>query len=240
MGGTQRFPRVNEAFALDEIDTGRGRSTPLAPYRCAQDASLDYRPEEWEQIQQIGGSRGAHSRKNPFLRNVPRSASSYLSMSPRLLANLIDAHAPALLLYARQLCAVPEDVVQESFLKLAALRDWPDDAVAWLYRVVRNAAFDAVKTQSRRAKRERVAARSVRWFVEPEIDGLDAEMAAAALGELPIEQREAIVAHLWGGLTFEQIAEVSGTAASTAFRRYRAGIASLREKLGVPCPNDPN
>ena len=30
------------------------------------------------------------------------------------------------------------------------------------------------------------------------------------LQALPIEQREAIVTHLWGGLTFEQIAEVAG------------------------------
>ena len=161
-------------------------------------------------------------------------------MSPRQIANLIDAHAPALLLYARQLCAVAEDVVQEAFLKLMAQRTWPTEAVPWLYRVVRNAAFDAVKKQRRREKREQVAARSARWFVEPEIDGLDAETAEMALKELPVDLREIIVAHLWGGLTFEQIGAFVDIAASTAFRRYRAGIAQLREKLGVPCPNIQN
>src|SRR5580692_8013010 len=120
-------------------------------------------------------------------------------MSPKQIANLIDAHSPALLLYARQLGDVAEDVVQDAFLKLMAQRTWPNDVVPWLYRVVRNAALDAVKTQKRRAKREQAVARSANWFVEEEIDGLDAQVAANALRELPIDLREAIVAHLWGG-----------------------------------------
>jgi RNA polymerase sigma-70 factor (ECF subfamily) len=162
-----------------------------------------------------------------------------ITMSPKQIANLIDAHSPALLLYARQFCDVAEDVVQEALLKLMAQQTWPTEVIPWLYRVVRNAALDAVKTQRRREKRERDVARATPWFVEAEIDGLDAETAANALRELPIDLREAIVAHLWGGLTFEQIAELSGTAASTACRRYRAGIVMLREKLGASCPNNP-
>jgi RNA polymerase sigma-70 factor (ECF subfamily) len=46
-----------------------------------------------------------------------------------------------------------------------------------------------------------------------------------------------IVARLWGGLSFEQIAEAAGSSASTAFRRFSAGIDALRKELGVPCPN---
>jgi RNA polymerase sigma-70 factor (ECF subfamily) len=160
-------------------------------------------------------------------------------MSPKQLATLIDAHAPALLLYARQFCAVPEDVVQEAFVKLMAQRQPPDKVVPWLYEVVRNAALDAQKQDRRRKRREHGAAKSAHWFVEPQIDGLDAETAVAALSGLPIDLRETIVAHLWGGLTFEQIAAVSGTAASTACRRFQAGIALLREKLGAKCPNNP-
>jgi DNA-directed RNA polymerase specialized sigma24 family protein len=60
---------------------------------------------------------------------------------------------------------------------------------------------------------------------------------AAALGDLPLSQRESIVAHLWGGLTFEQIADVTGTSASTAHRQYQAGILELRERLGAACPS---
>ena len=56
-------------------------------------------------------------------------------MSPQLLAKLIDTSAAALLLYARQWCATPEDVVQEAFLKLVAVRTPPEEPLSWLYRV---------------------------------------------------------------------------------------------------------
>ncbi|HZT80054.1 MAG TPA: sigma-70 family RNA polymerase sigma factor [Gemmataceae bacterium] len=158
-------------------------------------------------------------------------------MTPRDFAHLVDTHGPPLVLYARQWCGAPEDVVQEAFLKLLALRQPPREVVPWLYRVVRNAALDAGKTDRRRQRRESAVARLARWFVEPEVDGLDAEAAVAALRRLPDEQREVIVARLWGGLSFEQIAEVAGCSASTAFRRYSAGIDALRQELDAPCPN---
>jgi RNA polymerase sigma-70 factor (ECF subfamily) len=158
-------------------------------------------------------------------------------MSPPDVVRLIDAHAAALVLYARQWCAAPEDVVQEAFLKLVRQGRPPHDAVAWLYRVVRNGALDAAKGDRRRQRRESAAARPVRWFAEPEVDGLDAETAVAALQRLPAEQREVIVARHWGELNFEQIAEVAGCSASTAFRRYSAGVETLRQQLGVSCPN---
>ena len=160
-------------------------------------------------------------------------------MSPRQLGKLIDAHAPALLLYARQVCSIAEDVVQEAFLKLVGQRDTPREIVPWLYRVVRNAALDAKKAQRRRVQREQIVSRAIPWFREPEIDGLDAKTATTALEELPIEQREVIVSHLWGGLSFDQIGLLLGSAASTAFRRYQAGLNALREKLGISCTNNP-
>src|SRR5262245_13406283 len=158
-------------------------------------------------------------------------------MTPQDFGRLVDRHGPPLVLYARQWCHAPEDVVQDAFLKLFALPRSPREVVPWLYRVVRNAALDAAKLARRRQRRESAAARPARWFVEPEVDGLDADAAVDALQRLPLEQREAIVARLWGGLSFEQIAEVAGCSVSTAFRRFGAGIDALRLELGVPCPN---
>ena len=71
------------------------------------------------------------------------------------------------------------------------------------------------------------------------VGGLDAEAAVAALEALPPEQREVIVARLWGGMTLEQIAAVAGCSVSSAHRRFEAGIAALRKQLGAPCPTDP-
>jgi RNA polymerase sigma-70 factor (ECF subfamily) len=158
-------------------------------------------------------------------------------VGPELLGQLLDEHAAALTLYARQWCRAPEDVVQEAFLKLVAQPAPPHHPVAWLYRVVRNAAISAQRAARRRHHYESAAQRTCPWFTASHETRLDGETATAALQSLPGEQREVIVAHLWGGLTFEQIAEVTGCSSSTAHRWYIAGLAALRERLGVICPN---
>lgn len=156
-------------------------------------------------------------------------------MTVRPLAELIDRHAAALVLYARQWCAAPEDAVQEAFCRYVVQSPPPEDPAAWLFRVVRNLALDVGKAERRRRHREERVAK-VEWFAEAEVDGLDAESAIAALESLAPENREVIVARLWGGLKFEQIALASGCSISSAHRRYEAGIAALRERLGVACP----
>jgi RNA polymerase sigma-70 factor (ECF subfamily) len=156
------------------------------------------------------------------------------------LGGLVDRYAAALELYARQWCHAPEDVVQEAFLKLVAQRPLPDRPVAWLFRVVRNGALNAGLAARRRRHHEAEAASgAMNWFQSDtetsRPDSLDSEAATAALQSLPLEQREAIVAHLWGGLTFEQIGELSGRSASTSHRQYIAGLTAIRERLGVAC-----
>ena len=148
----------------------------------------------------------------------------------RQLAELIDRHAAALTLYARQWTGTPDDVVQAAFGKLAGRRTWPDDPAAWLFRVVRHAAIDAGKAERRRTRREQLAAKPESWFAPN--DQLDTATAVAALDALPPEQREVIVARLWGGRTLEEIAALAGCSVSTAHRRYEAGIRALRERLG--------
>jgi RNA polymerase sigma-70 factor (ECF subfamily) len=161
-------------------------------------------------------------------------------MGPDLLGRLVDEHAAALALYARQWCAAPDDVVQEAFLKLVVQKKPPNNPVPWLYRVVRNAALSAARSARRRRHHESAAGgRTQAWFQVSEGAGLDHEAAAAALQALPPEQREVIVAHLWGGLTFEQVAELVGASSSTVHRWYIAGLSALRERLGVSCPPKP-
>ena len=152
------------------------------------------------------------------------------------IADLIDSHSASLRLYARQWCASPDDAVQDAFCKLATTRTVPDDPAAWLFCTVRNAAIDRGRADARRKKREEKSAKPERWFEERFIDGMDATEAIAALESLPDEQREIIVARLWGGLTLEQAALAVGCAVSSAHRRFEAGIATLRERLGVRCP----
>ncbi len=161
-------------------------------------------------------------------------------MGPEAFSRLVDEHSAALILYARQWCGAPEDVVQEAFLKLAGQVKTPDFPAAWLYRVVRNGSISAARAAQRRRRHEEVAAgRMPAWFIPSEAHGLDEQAASDALAKLPLEQREIIVAHLWGGLTFDQIASLVGSSSSTAHRRYLEGLMALREKLEKPCPSPP-
>ncbi len=165
-------------------------------------------------------------------------------MDSERLGMLIDRHAAALELYARQWCDEPEDVVQEAFVKLAAQATTPLNSAAWLFRTVRNGAINAGIAKRRRRKHEALAAARVPdWFETSRTVGsgalVDPESAQAALAMLPLEQREIIVAHLWGGLTFDQIAGLVGFSASSTHRLYHAGLMALREHLGVPCQTNP-
>jgi RNA polymerase sigma factor (sigma-70 family) len=157
-------------------------------------------------------------------------------IGPEILTRLLDEHAAALVLYAQQLCDTPEDVVQEAFLALVRQAEPPKNPIGWLYRVVRNEAINASRNLRRRIKRETaVANASEPWFNASVDDRLDAAEAAQAMRQLPIEQRETIVARLWGGLTFDEIAQLTGTSTSTVHRWYQAGLNELRERLGVTC-----
>ena len=161
-------------------------------------------------------------------------------MAPEELGRLIDDHAAALVLFARQWCATPEDVVQDALVKLAGRASTPPNAVAWLFTTVRRGAMTAARSARRRRKHESEAAATTRtWFVPTEGQGLDAARATAALASLSIDERETIVAHLWGGLTFEQIGPLIGVSAATAHRRYVSGLESLRMWMGIQCPNQP-
>ncbi|MGO8744378.1 MAG: RNA polymerase sigma factor [Thermoguttaceae bacterium] len=159
------------------------------------------------------------------------------ALGPEELSRLLDEHGRALVLYARQWCDTPEDVVQDALVLLVRQAVQPENAVAWLYRVVRNGAISALRSAGRRTQREAaVAHRAEPWFHASESDRLDAQEATRALAELSIEQRETIVARLWGGLSFEQIAELAGCSTSSVHRWYQKGLAALRERLGEACP----
>jgi RNA polymerase sigma factor (sigma-70 family) len=157
-------------------------------------------------------------------------------LSYEAMAEIVDAHADALLLFARQWShASAEDVVQEAFLQLVRhvkANDPPQNVVAWLYRVIRNELITRHDGRRRsRAREQRVASERPGWF-EPSVDTrLDAIRAAQQLETLPIEQRETVVARIWGGLSFEEIADLMKTSRSTAHRRYLSAIDTLRKGL---------
>ena len=165
-------------------------------------------------------------------------------ISANELSQIWQAKSAALGLLARSIGDDGEDSVQEAFLKLAVERPKPSDPVAWLFRVVRNQALSHRRSQKRRLERENkvVLARQIElgdsWFFRPqEIENqLDSQVATTALRELSEQQREIVILHLWGGLTFRQISEVLQIPGATAHRRYQESLEALRVRLRVEAP----
>jgi RNA polymerase sigma factor (sigma-70 family) len=57
------------------------------------------------------------------------------------------------------------------------------------------------------------------------------ELLGNALAELPFEQREAVMMHLYASMTFRDISKARRISTSTAKSRYRYGIDKLRSLL---------
>jgi len=150
----------------------------------------------------------------------------------------LDAHGPALVLFARQWVpgrADAEDVVQEAFLRFWRSRQRATDPAAYLFACVRRCGLEWLRGESRRSRREQRAARDERsdsaLLVGP-IEQEERRLAIeAALGQLPAEQREVVVLKIWGELRFPQIANALEIPVNTAASRYRYALARLRATL---------
>jgi RNA polymerase sigma-70 factor (ECF subfamily) len=154
--------------------------------------------------------------------------------------------APKLLLFARQWCADladAEDVVQTAFVKFwkhqpeARREHWP-----LLYTAVRTTALDQLRGAERRTRREADPAVDVlredgAYFDSTIEQREESGLVAAALRELPAEQREVVVLRIWGEFTFAEIAESLGENINTVAARHRYGLEALRRHL-KPCVHE--
>jgi RNA polymerase sigma-70 factor (ECF subfamily) len=145
-------------------------------------------------------------------------------------------HGPALLLLARQSvrsASDAEDVVQDAFVRFWRSRDKVLDRVAFLFVCVKRCALDWQRGRQRQVRREQAAARpeAEAFFVSADQASERQHVIEAVLRELPAEQAEVLVMKIWGGLTFQQIAEALGLSPNTVASRYRYALARLREAL---------
>jgi RNA polymerase sigma factor (sigma-70 family) len=154
------------------------------------------------------------------------------------LARLWREHAAALALLCRGYGVPPEDFIQEAFIRLAAQNPIPDEPLAWLVRVVRNQAISAVRHEGRRKQREQIwHAEQADWFTSNPNELERFELAADiqhALQQLDEPVREVVIAHIWGNLTFRQIAAAFGMSKSTAARLFQQGLDQLKNFLALP------
>lgn len=135
------------------------------------------------------------------------------------------------------------DLAQEAFLKsYRALGSFKLEArfSSWLYQIALNAARDRLR---RRRTRHDVSLDSVeetadRPLGRPDPSALDlvesrdlSRLVAAAVAELPEEQREVVVLKEYQGLTFAEIAEALDVPLSTVKTRLYRGLGQLRLRL---------
>ncbi|HOW63773.1 MAG TPA: sigma-70 family RNA polymerase sigma factor [Candidatus Paceibacterota bacterium] len=147
----------------------------------------------------------------------------------------VRKHAPRLLLFARQLSrseADAQDLVQDSLL--AAWKRCADGQVPPLsavFTTIRCRAIDWGRRSDRRTAREESVqeSQSQVWFDTHVEDREMSQWVQSALMKLPDYYREVLTLRVWGELTFEQIAEVTGAPPNTVASRYRYGLAELRK-----------
>ena len=158
-------------------------------------------------------------------------------MSPIAIGQLIDQHWGPLLAWVGAQDEAAEDIVQRAFIALATEAIVPENPVAWLYTTTRNLRINEHIQRQRRSRRESDVARpeSVRGNLGFSAEALE---LLQMLEKLSSQQREVVVARLWGGLSFEEIAGTLQTSRATAWRHYQSALEQLRSLYGVSCPNN--
>ncbi len=173
---------------------------------------------------------------------LPRRTEPTAPGGERAWERLWDAHAPRLLLYARQWLgdrSSAEDAVQGGFVK--CWRTCRERGVAapdlpLLFAAVRCEALDLAKSSARRRVREGVAAVDDAWWEEDPLVGRERQAAVRrALEGLSPEQREVVVLRVWGGLTFAEIARALDANENTVTARCRRGLETLEKLLPEEC-----
>ena len=144
---------------------------------------------------------------------------------------LYRQHGPALLLFALAITGErsrAQDAVHHVFLTLlenGKLRR-AGDKKAYLFGCVRNAVFNEHRHQERNTPFDESA-----WFTPPHQDYAGEQNLRRALVTLPGDQRQVVVLHLWGELTFSQIGDLLGVSSNTAASRYRYALGKLRDSM---------
>lgn len=133
-----------------------------------------------------------------------------------------------------------EDVVQEASLR--ALKYWRGfsgrDCRPWLLTIVRNAYYSWLRQES--VQPELTSDGEVdevdQGTLNPErilLQNTDSELLRAALEDLPVEFREAIILREMEGLSYKEIADIAGVPIGTVMSR----LARARRRLQLSLCN---
>ncbi|MFC1705959.1 RNA polymerase sigma factor [Planctomycetota bacterium] len=152
---------------------------------------------------------------------------------PNALGALYDRYGEEVYRVARRVLldhGAAEDVTQDVFLR--AWRAAPSfrggSVKGWLMRITLNLTRDCL----RRKRRNRALARvTTQVEARAEKSGEDGEEVERALAGLPPHERASVVLKCAEGLTFAQIAAITGVSLRTAKYRVAQGLDRLRRAL---------
>ncbi len=127
-----------------------------------------------------------------------------------------------------------EDIVQTVYLKLWSAPSCfrGGNFSAWIARVARNQALDALRNRARHESDAiPVDVPTDEPLDETVLANIDRSRRRAALDGIPAEQRIPIELGFFGGITHEEIAKKIRTPLGTVKTRIRAGLLKLRRAL---------
>jgi len=128
------------------------------------------------------------------------------------------------------------DVVQDVFLKWTAQcnQSVPDHPKSWLRQVTMNRAIDVIRKNQRSLEQisdiDTTVSSPARSMDRAERSELRQDIAMA-LDRLTDHQRSVVVAKIYDGMTFAQIAEEMKLAVSTVKTHYLRAIRVVRDRL---------
>jgi len=170
---------------------------------------------------------------------------------PHAFARLYDRYDRACFHLIRRLLGgahadAAEDLHQETWIAVSKNAVSFDPArasfAAWLFTIARHKTFDHFRRQ-KIAILATAADEAAAMVADPQPSPLEqvqsrqrAEEIVAAVEALPLEQRGAFVMFADGGLSLEEIAQVTGVAVETAKSRLRYARAKLRQSLAGERP----
>ena len=155
---------------------------------------------------------------------------------------LVTRYQAVLLRHARALLGpgrMAEDAVQEAFLRLAQkppeieVGEEGSPLASWLHRVTRNLVMDTTRSETRRKRREEVAASNeATGGGLPEVEARDTrEAVERSLAKLPEDQREVLVLRLLGERSYKEIAGITGKKVGTVGWLVSVGMKALAKEL---------
>jgi RNA polymerase sigma-70 factor (ECF subfamily) len=126
-----------------------------------------------------------------------------------------------------------EDVVQDAFLRAFKFFDGfhGSNSRSWLLSIVRNATFDWLK-RNRKSELtavfdEELHSQDAAEQAGSSLAGADQEMVRKSIEELPVEFREVTILRELEGMSYKEIAEITGAPIGTVMSR----LARARKQL---------